>query len=462
MVMMMTEKQVLEALKKPAGAKRSSKRVTLVTIATTRRKVTRDAKNWSAARFDAWLVKLDREGKLQLPVTHQLVERSTAASEAEQKAKGGVAKQKANAMSSVRKWVRGRTAGAVPKVKAAMLRQMETNLKREDGSIEVRAALVLCAAAGEMQVEDMRRRGGGAAPGDRVQEAVDWMVQQQWVRLQDAPGLVSRAKQRYVQRTGEHPTVIELGSGWEGATGGLRKTWPRVVTMDKQPQQSRGRVLHPEILAEFEAGGEHHAGLVEWARVRSDVSQGELGAVWASADCTQESTGQGMNKDKDHAAGVFATGKRTPEAQRALEAVFRGIAKAREKYPKLQYCIENVGYGALRNEKWITKRFGKGIVVRGCAYGLKSGKTYRLWLSPETVARFTAVDPRSPESCCEPCKRLQRLNHGEHEQAGIPKKGVKRKRISREGESNKAARNMVPTALAEHVGRLMREAWEED
>jgi len=29
---------------------------------------------------------------------------------------------------------------------------------------------------------------------------------------------VSRAKQRYVQRTGEHPTVIELGSGWEGAT----------------------------------------------------------------------------------------------------------------------------------------------------------------------------------------------------------------------------------------------------
>ena len=136
--------------------------------------------------------------------------------------------------------------------------------------------------------------------------------------------------------------------------------------------------------------------------MRSDVSQGELGAVWASADCTQESTGQGMNKDKDHAAGVFATGKRTPEAQRALEAVFRGIAKAREKYPKLQYCIENVGYGALRNEKWITKRFGKGIVVRGCAYGLKSGKTYRLWLSPETADRFTTVDPRSPESCCEP------------------------------------------------------------
>ena len=65
------------------------------------------------------------------------------------------------------------------------------------------------------------------------------------------------------------------------------------------------------------------------------------------------------------------------------------------------------------------------------------------------------VSTASPESLCEECKAGSK-----HERAHVPRPGDKRKRVSEEGHSSKAATNRAPPLLAERVGRAMTAAWE--
>lgn len=99
--------------------------------------------------------------------------------------------------------------------------------------------------------------------------------------------------------------------------------------------------------------------------------------------------------------------------------------------------------------------------VFGCAYGRKSGKTYKIAMSKETFNLFHPIHPTDKESKCEPCKRLKTTRHREHEQAACPAREDKRPRITEEGQVGKGAANRVPPALAEHIGRTMLQAWQE-
>ena len=91
------------------------------------------------------------------------------------------------------------------------------------------------------------------------------------------------------------------------------------------------------------------------------------------------------------------------------------------------------------------------------AYGRKSGKAYRIWLSPEARKYFDPILPADPDSMCEECKAGIR----EHQQGYCPRKGSKQKRISEPGQINKAARQRVPKRLAQHLSKAMRAGWEE-
>ena len=65
------------------------------------------------------------------------------------------------------------------------------------------------------------------------------------------------------------------------------------------------------------------------------------------------------------------------------------------------------------------------------------------------------IQPTDKASMCQACKEGRK-----HEQAANPGKDSTRSRIKQDGESGKAAANMVPPALTVHVGKCMRRAWE--
>ena len=135
----------------------------------------------------------------------------------------------------------------------------------------------------------------------------------------------------------------------------------------------------------------------------------------------------------------------------------QGLQLARKADPRFQFAWENVGYGALRHDKRLRKALGEGVVVRACAYGRKSGKTYRLWLSSETAEEFSPILPTARESMCQHCKEGRT---GPHEQGYCPPRGSKQKRISEEGQIVTAARQRVPWRLSAHVATAMRRAWD--
>ena len=56
---------------------------------------------------------------------------------------------------------------------------------------------------------------------------------------------------------------------------------------------------------------------------------------------TGETTSRGMGKTRAPAAkGVYGGAARSQEATTAQQAVFKGVSKARQILPNMQYCIE--------------------------------------------------------------------------------------------------------------------------
>ena len=154
-----------------------------------------------------------------------------------------------------------------------------------------------------------------------------------------------------------------------------------------------------------------------WVCRRASVELDELAAVWASVDCTEESVVRGMAKGTGQ-AGVRAGNKRSRFATTSVKAVLDGLKEAKKAIPSLQYC--HCLDSALKDLPRVKRQLGTGVVVPACPYGRKSGKEYRLWLSPETEAVFQPLTRTEERSLCQACKEGHL-----HEQAHAPKPGDK-------------------------------------
>ena len=133
--------------------------------------------------------------------------------------------------------------------------------------------------------------------------------------------------------------------------------------------------------------------------------------------------------------------------------MMRGVRMENERGPRHQFVLENPAWSALRFDKQLTKYFGEGVVVQGCAYGgRKTGKGYRFWMSAESLEAFKELEilPDDVRLKCEECKATIL-----HKQAACPQKGDKRKRESVPGELKKATKNRIPMLLAAVIGRAM-------
>ena len=64
--------------------------------------------------------------------------------------------------------------------------------------------------------------------------------------------------------------AIELGSGWEGATRGLRQVFDRVITVDKEKQTiNKTTTAMPDYLTEFTKGRHREGGIINWIATKA-------------------------------------------------------------------------------------------------------------------------------------------------------------------------------------------------
>ena len=172
-------------------------------------------------------------------------------------------------------------------------------------------------------------------------------------------------------------------------------------------------------------------------------------------DCTEESLAQAFNKWRKGGKGHYAGKKRSKWAQDGLNAVIQGIKKEKARDHHHQYCLENPAWSALRFDKKVKEFFGVGIVVQGCAYGVRqTGKEYRFWMSAEAehLFRRSLIPPNcKARSACEDCKAGRK-----HRQVACPQKGDKRPRENVPGQLQKATKNRIPPKLGAAIGMALR------
>ena len=285
-------------------------------------------------------------------------------------------------------------------------------------------------------------------------EALAWAKDRGWVtpiETHEGPQSAPKPQQEAV--------AIEMGTGWEGATEGLRKVWDRVVTVDAERNKVRTKSTCktvPDILASFQTLKQTKDSTIKWIRRKAGIRKGEVWAIWASPSCKPWSIANHLNDNKP---GAKRKREEAMEEERfgGLQAVLTLLVEAWEEDSTIQFVLENPGQSAIQHLPEI-QALGAGVVVQACSYGeVKSGKTYRIWMTKDTQAEFKPILPTDEESECEECKAGRK-----HTQTKIPtpKEGRVQQRVSREGLTKAAVMNRLPPKLAEHLSRAMKTARE--
>lgn len=241
---------------------------------------------WSTKRLDAWLAKLAEQKKIRTPTFRLQAQRDGARAKGEGPPRE---REQGQLREKVRAWVADRTEGHVT---AAHLCQMKENLKRGVSATGVEAMVVEMEDNGEITLED-RVRGKGGRPRPRWrEEARGWARERGW---KQTPTLPTTGPSRGPPK---EQVAVEFGTGWEGATEGMRRVWDRVITVDlkRQTLVHRGAKSTPDFLTTFEQAANHQQGAAIWAAKKAGARKGELAAIWASIDCTYWTTAQGFQK----------------------------------------------------------------------------------------------------------------------------------------------------------------------
>jgi hypothetical protein len=277
---------------------------------------------------------------------------------------------------------------------------------------------------------------------DWAAEIVDHIRQQAW----GTEEVARKAGKRIVAFPERNRTIIELGSGWEGATDGMKANpeIDRVVTVDCEPHNLGERgIVHPEIVDRFENAPEGE--LIQHVARRAAVRQEDIIGIWASPSCKEHSTANALGTNAGTGKGKYAGLQLSELELKGMHAVAKGIKQWHEGNPKTRhYFVENVAWGSMREDEIVNELLGAGKTLDGCAYGLKHQKPYRYWTSiPPAI-----WTPKSANGVCAACSSRPKRKH---EQALCPEKGDKRSRPYIPGYTTKAAANRVPPALGKEV-----------
>jgi len=406
---------------------------------------------WSIARVDAFVVSKMETGEVRpsqaIPKENWQAIKDTFAA-ATHPSVSDPRREQRKMKAVIVDWMVARTNNHLH---AAHLAIMKDNLRKASiPALGIEAVVSIMEAEGDLTLEDRVRGFLGQPRPEWRRESWEWARSKGW--------LVPEGNPRGQTRIPKESVVVEFGTGYEGATDGLRIPYSRVVSVDitRQPVVAKERKSVPDFLVSFETAaqnGKETGGAAFWVAQQAQVLKGELAAIWASPSCKEGSIAQGLNKGKGTGAGPHSGQDFSEDSLQGLRAVLAAIDKARKKDPSIQYVLEQPAQSAVKNLKEM-KALGQGVVVQGCAYGERqSGKKYILWMSPETKEMFQPVLPASTRSLCAFCKAGEK-----HPQGYCPRKGSGQERVHLEGMTNAAARNRVPPGLAQHLGWVMRKA----
>ena len=205
-------------------------------------------------------------------------------------------------------------------IQPAMVEAAADNLKNQGRGRprqSIQAAMVELAAKGEARITHVMGGAGWA------QGAVRWAVADGWYSAEVSRTLLTQAEPRITTMCPHTPTLLEMGSGWEGGTDRFSQEIPRVVTWDAHRQNlgERGKAA-PEILGKFSRGGKK---AVRWAASKAGVSKEAARLLWVSPACVKESVANGLGKSRGCGQGVFGGEEETSRVDSEVDTILDGI-----------------------------------------------------------------------------------------------------------------------------------------
>jgi hypothetical protein len=301
---------------------------------------------WSTRAVDAWIANAVEERQIKVGKTFPRIgtaedRKITVAVAA---ASTSTADQ-ANTKRRVLRWIEKRCSPNSPT--SAHIQQMKTGLRqgKKCPVIQIEATLALLAAEEGMKMES---RVQGSLKKDRnwIQEAIRWAVASGWQLKHPPARTLTLATQRVTTRGENETVIVELGSGWLGATEGLQRVAMRVVQQDEKRQtlaRVRGKNIKaaPDILAKFQDANPRWGPIIAAAKTANVNLREELIGAWISPSCRNMSTAQGFQKGKKDAKGPAAGRPIPTEDIQAITAITTGIKTMTEMAPASQWAIEN-------------------------------------------------------------------------------------------------------------------------
>jgi hypothetical protein len=302
---------------------------------------------WPALKVDTFLAKEVNAGRLRVCKTMPRIGTPTARQRL-------IAREDADPVTAQQAKVRSRVERFVDQwcgtqgLTSPMLHLMKTNLRQSGGrcpTIQIEASVALMAAEGTLKVEN---RAGGPKGKERdwVKEAVEWAHSEGWtLPMPTTKATLAEARKNSTGRKEGETTIIELGSGWNGASEGLAKVFTRVITVDAVRQtvaMAEGKPVKsaPDIMMKFQDADPTLGPTLEAATRGSTHIKKELVGTWASLSCKWGSVGQGFQKGKQNTGP--AAGMPMPKEDRAaIDATLNGLRLAQAAAPAAQYAIEN-------------------------------------------------------------------------------------------------------------------------
>ena len=301
---------------------------------------------WSTRVVDAWIAQVIEERQIKVGKTFPRI--GTAADRSITVALAAPSTPKAeqaNTKWRVLQWIRRRCSPEGPT--SAHIQQMKAGLRQGTKCpvIQIEATLALLAAE---EGQRMESRVQGALKKDRhwVSEAIQWAVDAGWQLKHSPARTLTLATQRIITRGESETAIVELGSGWLGATEGLQKVTTRVIQQDEKRQtiaRVKGKNIKaaPDILAKFQDANPKWGPIIAAAKAANVNLREELIGAWISPCCTNMSTAQGFQKGKKDAKGPAAGQPIPTEDTQAITAITTGIRTMTEMAPASQWAIEN-------------------------------------------------------------------------------------------------------------------------
>jgi len=343
-------------------------------------------------------------------------------------------------------WIEKRASGtttAIPHLTAAMRTQMIAAMaRRATTAPEARAALATLEAEGSVTTEAYA--GKKYTRQETNQEQKKHLAEMEWPN----PTATMLAARRKGKVTARGPTALDLGSGWEGATDGMRQHM-RVVGVD-MTRQSKGKeagMAKPDLLMNMAVDASTTYTVVEQVMKRTGTWQEDLCHIHISPNCDPESTLQRIEVTQKRGKGEHAGMQRPEQQERTIQAISRGIKQAVQTDPTISYTVEQPKETALKNHPALTSLPGEVRIVKGCCYGYKWQKPMRIWTNlGKWWKPKCSHEPRWLLKCphCRECREnkphkqclIRRGPHDKRPGAKLP------------GLSPEASRNRIPTKMA--------------